>query len=321
MRGASRGDRKDARESHNKFFQFVALAVWLFGIHLNVLICLLCLLCLVFLPIGWAITILVLWLSQILLPVFAETPFTDCVARFIAKHAPAYFPIEAHAEDIDALDPNRAHVLALEPHSVLPISLIATTKHYGFLPFVKSKALATTAVFWTPVLRHVWSWLGLVPASKKICREKLSDGYSCIVVPGGVQECLYLRHGHETIFLKKRFGFIRVAMEAGAPLVPCFCFGQSEVYHYWKPCGKWYADLSRAIGFTPLIFWGMYGSPLPYPKRMYLVVGKPIEVQKNSSPSHEEVTEIQTKFIAAMEKLFEKHKVAAGYKDATLTVH
>ncbi|KAL3693247.1 hypothetical protein R1sor_006898 [Riccia sorocarpa] len=314
MTGASRGGGNDAREPHKNFLNFVALALWLFGIHLNIYICLICL---VYLPNRWAITVLALWLSQILLPLFAETPFTDCVARFIAKYAPAYFPTETHCEDVNALDPNRPY---MEPHSVLPISIVVTTKHYGFLPLKKMKALATTAIFWTPVLRHVWSWLGLVPATKETFRQWLKEGYSCVVVPGGVQECLSLRYGHETIYLKRRHGFIRLAIEAGAPLVPCFCFGQSEIYHFWIPSGKWFTKFSRAIGFTPLLFWGMYGSPLPFPKRMYFVVGKPIEVQKNPNPSIEEVTEIQTKFIAAMEELFEKHKAVAGYKDATLTV-
>ncbi|KAG6551380.1 hypothetical protein Mapa_007026 [Marchantia paleacea] len=360
MAGASRGGAKDPNEPRNEYLNLVALALWLFGIHLNLIVVLVTLF---ILPNPWAITALVLWLSQILLPLHTDTPFTNRIARFISKYAPTHFPIETHVEDIDSLDPKRAYVFAVEPHSVLPISIIALTKHYGLLPLNKVKALASSAdslphslvrhiykvygicdlsnysfccfehalinsdytrvsyqIFWTPILRHVWSWLGLVPASRKYYTELLQDGYSTILIPGGVQECLYLEYGHETIFLKKRYGFVRGAIEAGAPLVPCFCFGQSEVYHYWKPSGQWYAHLSRAIGFTPLIFWGMYGSPIPYPNPMYLVIGKLIDVEKNSNPSHEQISEVHKKFIAAMEELFEKHKVAAGYKDTTLTV-
>ncbi|BBN04408.1 diacylglycerol O-acyltransferase 2, plant [Marchantia polymorpha subsp. ruderalis] len=317
MAGASGGGAEHPNEPRNEWLNLVALALWLFSIHLNLLVVFI-ILC--FLPNPWAISALVLWLSQSLLPLYTDTPFANRVARFICKYAPTHFPIETHIEDIDALDPKRAYVFAVEPHSVLPISIIALTKHYGLMPVKKMKALASSAIFWTPVLRHVWSWLGLVPASRKCYKDLLQDGYSTILIPGGVQECLYLEYGHETIFLKKRFGFVRGAIEAGAPLVPCFCFGQSDVYHYWKPSGQWYAHLSRAIGFTPLIFWGMYGTPIPYPNRMYLVVGKPIDVEKNSNPSHEQISEVLKKFVAAMEDLFEKHKLAAGYKDTTLTV-
>ncbi|CAM6113549.1 unnamed protein product [Calypogeia fissa] len=300
-----------------KFRNVLALFVWLGAIHVDAVFCLVCI---CFLPNPWAITALGLWVATIFIPTFVDSKFANNLATFVAKNAPNHFPMEVHVEDMDAFDPNRSYVLAVEPHSVLPISIVVLTTHYGLMPFTKVKACATTIIFWTPVLRHIWTWMGLIPASKSSIRKHLHNGYSTILIPGGVQECLYLKQGQETIFLKRRLGFLRLAMEAGSPLVPCFCFGQSEVYHYWKPSGEWFAALSRAIGFTPLVFWGMYGSPVPYPHPMYFVVGKPIEVEKISDPSKEQVIALQEKFIKAMGELFERHKSRAGYSNYTLHV-
>jgi hypothetical protein len=46
------------------------------------------------------------------------------------------------------------------------------------------------------------------------------------LVPGGVQEVLHMRHDAEVLYLRKRLGFVRLALQHGAPLVPAFAFGQ-----------------------------------------------------------------------------------------------
>jgi 2-acylglycerol O-acyltransferase 2 len=56
--------------------------------------------------------------------------------------------------------------------------------------------------------------------------DALAEGKCCILVPGGVQECLTMEHNVETLFLKKRTGFVKLALTHGAPIVPAFAFGQ-----------------------------------------------------------------------------------------------
>ncbi|CAL5371446.1 unnamed protein product [Camellia sinensis] len=263
----------------------LALVIWLGAIHFNVLVVVSSFL---LLPLPKFFAVLGLLVVLMLIPIDEKSKWGRKLARYICKHVCGYFPVTLHVEDITAFDPNQAYVFGYEPHSVLPIGVVALADLTGYLPLPKIKVLASSAV--------------------------------CIIVPGGVQEIIHMEHGSEVAFLKSRRGFVRIAMEMGRPLVPVFCFGQSHVYNWWKPGGELYVLLSRAIKFSPIIFWGMFGSPLPYRHPMHVVVGRPIEVKQNSKPTIEEVNEVQNQFVEALRDLFEKHKARVGQADLKLRI-
>ncbi|XP_043713500.1 diacylglycerol O-acyltransferase 2D-like isoform X2 [Telopea speciosissima] len=268
--------------------EIIALAIWLGGIHFNVALVIMALL---FLPKSLTFTVLGLLVLLMVIPIDEKSKPGRRLARFICKHVCGYFPVTLHVEDMKAFNPDQAYVFGYEPHSVLPIGVVSLADLTGFMPLPKMKVLASSAVFYTPFVRHIWTWLGLTPATRKNFTSLLKAGYSCIVVPGGVQETFLMKHGSE-----------------------------SNVYKWWKPSGKLIQQLARAIKFTPVVFWGIFGTPVPFQHPMHIVVGKPIELKRNSQPTVEEVNEIHSKFVEAMQELFEKHKARVGQADLQLKI-
>mmetsp|Transcript_1299 Transcript_1299/g.1637 ORF Transcript_1299/g.1637 Transcript_1299/m.1637 type:complete len:102 (-) Transcript_1299:8-313(-) len=95
-----------------------------------------------------------------------------------------------------------------------------------------------------------------------------------------------VEENRERIYFKKRFGYIKVALESGVEIIPVFHFGNSQVLRVIGRTGL-LAFISRRLKISIMLPYGVFGLPIPFRQRIVSVVGKPIPVQKTPNPSRE----------------------------------
>ncbi|CAI7926716.1 unnamed protein product, partial [Closterium sp. NIES-54] len=279
--GATGGDVAAVLSRHSAA-DWLAMVLWMGWLH--ILLALLLLIALTF-PHPLAIALLLLLATLAVTPVDVEGPLAQAYRRFIYAVVLRHFPVRMLFHDRTALTFGKPYVIAVEPHSVLPVGLGAFMCHALAAGGV---AGATSAIFRVPLLRQCWQWARLAPATRALLSGVLQRGRPVIIVPGGVQECLFMAPGKEVVFIRQRFGFIRLALQHGVPLLPCFVFGQTSAYRWWRPEGAWYRWVARRLGFAPILFWGMWGSPIPFRTPLIIVIGTPIgQGDPDPNPSKE----------------------------------
>lgn len=147
------------------------------------------------------------------------------------------------------------------------------------------------------------------------------DGFTSnavVLIVGGAQEALNARPGCYKICIKNRKGFIKIALETGASLVPVMSFGEVDVFDQpdngrGTRLRKFQEIHKRWTGIAPAIFIGrgffqyQFGI-IPRRSSIHTVVGAPIEVEKIPKPSKEEIEELHGRYMMELEKLFNEHK-------------
>jgi 1-acyl-sn-glycerol-3-phosphate acyltransferase len=129
------------------------------------------------------------------------------------------------------------------------------------------------------------------------------------------------------LYLNKRKGFIKLAIQHGSTLVPAFTFGYDGAYNTWMP--KDTLNLNHSLGFLPMLFFGRFLGTghkilplsIPYPDGpTTIVMGDPIPVKKNENPSSEEIERYHLAFVDGMKTVFEDHKVSCGQGHRNLVI-
>lgn len=135
------------------------------------------------------------------------------------------------------LDPKKNYVMGYHPHGIISMGAFANfaTEATGFskvFPGIKPSLLTLTSNFNIPIYRDLIMALGIAAVSRRSCQSILSsgEGRSIVIVIGGAAESLHARPGVADLVLRKRLGFIKLAIKQQAELVPVFSFGENDIY-------------------------------------------------------------------------------------------
>ncbi|XP_040202653.1 2-acylglycerol O-acyltransferase 3 [Rana temporaria] len=245
------------------------------------------------------------------------------------KHFRDYFPIKL--VQASPLSPDRNYVLGCHPHGIFSTSSFCNfgTEATGFselYPGVRPYLAVLAGLFRLPLYRDYVMSAGCAPVNKDSLKYILSScgtGNALFIVVGGAAESLKSSPGQHVVTLGGRKGFVRLALENGADLVPVYCFGENDIYeqvHFTPGSWGWKLQLlfQKYVGFAPCLFkgtavfgegsWGLN----PFPRPLTTVVGRPIRVLHCPVPSEEEVSHYHRLYIEGLKQLFDEFKVSCG---------
>ncbi|KAJ3891606.1 diacylglycerol acyltransferase-domain-containing protein [Lentinula edodes] len=240
--------------------------------------------------------------------------------KYFADYYPASLLKEAD------LPPDRPYVFGYHPHGVTSYrGALATfaTEATGFsaaFPGIKPHLLTLASNFRMPFYRDLILAMGVCSVSKQSCSNilKSGPGSAITIVVGGAAESLSAHPGTADLTLRKRLGFIKVAIQHGADLVPVFSFGENDIYEQMpnQPGTTIYTlqkKFQSVFGFTLPLFHGRgllnYNiGLLPYRRQIVVVVGKPIHVEQCDKPDIQEVMRIQKMYIEELTRIWNCYK-------------
>lgn len=141
----------------------------------------------------------------------------------------------------------------------------------------------------------------------------MKKGENIAIPPGGFEEATLSSTKHDRVYIKKRVGFIKLALIHGYDVVPVYVFGENRTY--FNVQGNWKMRLKmNSFNLPGIVVWGLSFMPL-MPKRdkdgLYIVAGAPLKLPKIENPTREEVKLWHDKYIAALVKVYEDHKCDA----------
>ncbi|KAK3286898.1 hypothetical protein CYMTET_5569 [Cymbomonas tetramitiformis] len=239
-----------------------------------------------------------------------------------------YFKGQVICEDEEALKEVKQGIIAAFPHGIASFHhVMLCSDACGFLtkfPTLgyKRRDLAASAALGIPIFREMLLWMGCVDAGRSTAKAVLQRGYSMYVLPGGEREQVLTQCGRHIVYLKNRKGFVKLALQYGADLIPNYSFGETDMYTTSSFLSGLRLAVCKHLRVALPICWGVALTPIPRPVPLIAVVGKPIKVEKKVEPTNEDVDELHAKFVKALQELFDNHKANHdGYANAKLEIH
>jgi 2-acylglycerol O-acyltransferase 2 len=241
----------------------------------------------------------------------------------------SYFPARLHRTT--ELEPTRKYIFGYHPHGIISHGAFAAfaTEALGFsqlFPGITNTLLTLDSNFRVPFYRDYLLRMGLASVSKESCTALLTRGgrngegmgRAITIVIGGARESLEMEPGTLRLVIRRRKGFVKLAVSTGADLVPVLCFGENDIYEQLSSTThprlhKFQMLMKKVTGFTTPVFHarGVFNYDvgiMPYRRPMNIVVGRPIRVVQQAVPDKDYVNELQEQYIKELQLIWDTWK-------------
>ena len=210
-------------------------------------------------------------------------------------------------------------IMAVHPHGIIPFASITNlasdvTGFASLYPTLADKrvVIAATSCFLVPGYRDLLVSSGVLDCSRFNAEYYLQKGWTVIVLPGGAREALYSNPDVDWLDLRRKLGFIRLAMKYGVKLVPCYSFNEVD-YISQIPL----PSVPSILQSFRNLFQQTFGISFPFLYHIELppnsengivtVVGEPINVPHIIDPTDDEVREVLNKYTNELVKLYQTY--------------
>ncbi|OLQ10151.1 Diacylglycerol O-acyltransferase 2 [Symbiodinium microadriaticum] len=231
-------------------------------------------------------------------------------------------------EHTDVIKDDKRYLWSLHPHGLLADgwhSLIARNLE-SFADSGKGPPAIgrKIALCFAPVIQHVpvhqemYRDLCTSASRRDIVKWWKTADTDPALIPGGFSEAVFVNSAerkYEYSYLKNRKGFVRIAVEEGKNIVPCYTFRQSWMYRTPRTLRAARARLSQHIFVGIIPFFGWMGTSMPLTDKTTTVVFPPFPA---SEYKPDQVDAAHAGYLEHLKKYFDLYKGRFGMKDVEL---
>ena len=202
-------------------------------------------------------------------------------------------------------DKNEMYFFVGYPHGTLPtawIFFLSDLAKDNLFP----RSLAADIIMRIPCCRELALIFGAVNASWKSIKIASEQKKSLFVLPGSGREMKYNNYTStdKTVYVIKRKGFIKAALQYGYTLVPVVGVGVTDLYSALLIPSEWF---KKVFGIYPFLPFGKYEVCYPRTAPVHNIIGKPIKVEMNASYTEEDVAELSDKYYGGLQEALDHY--------------
>ncbi len=156
-------------------------------------------------------------------------------------------------------------------------------------------ALVEPMLFQIPLIRHFITAFGNArPATKRVMHGLMERKVPFGLLPGGSEEIILSHHGHERVYIHKRKGFIKYALQHGYTIALGYTFGESDSYRTLDWGHDFRLKVLKRYKVPLFACWGIWWCPL-LPRgetALETVVGNPFKLPLIAEPTQAEIDKV-----------------------------